>query len=157
MEWLANDALPVLARIFIVWIFPFSFLDKIINWDSALKQASSSGLPGGPVLLILAMIVELLTPQMIVFGFYDGIAAFILAGYCVVTGIVYHHFWTYPRFWSPRSEGYPHIWDFFKNFGLVGGLIFIMYASGFIQAAEKDLERVSAAHAVTVVLASDRN
>jgi len=157
MEWLVNDALPVLARIFIVWIFPFSFLDKIINWDSALKQASSSWLPGGPVLLILAMIVELLTPPMIVFGFYDGIAAFILAGYCVVTGIVYHHFWTYPRFWSPRSEGYPHIWDFFKNFGLVGGLIFIMYASGFIQAAEKDLERVSAAHAVTVVLARDRN
>ena len=51
MDWLVNDALPVLARIFIVWIFPFSFLDKIINWDSALKQATSSWLPGGPVLL----------------------------------------------------------------------------------------------------------
>ncbi len=39
MDWLINDALPVLARIFIVCIFPFSFIDKIINWDSALKQA----------------------------------------------------------------------------------------------------------------------
>lgn len=144
MDWLINDALPVLARIFIVWIFPFSFLDKVINWDNALKQAKSGWLPGGPVLLVLAMAVELLTPPMIVFGFYEGIAAFILAGYCAITGIVYHNFWTYPRFWSPSSEGYPHIWDFFKNFGLVGGLIYVMYASGFIQAVGGDIEKVSA-------------
>ncbi len=144
MEWLINDALPVLARIFIVCIFPFSFIDKIVNWDNALKQATSSWLPGGPVLLVLAMIIELLTPPMIVFKFYDGIAAFILAGYCVVTALVYHMFWTYPRFWSPQSEGYPHIWDFFKNFGLVGGLIFVMYASGFIQEIGGEIERVSA-------------
>src|SRR5262245_28209367 len=86
MDWLINDALPILARIFIVCIFPFSFIDKIINWDDALKQARSSWLPGGQVLLILAMIVELCTPPMIVFRIYDGIAAFILAGYCVITG-----------------------------------------------------------------------
>ena len=47
MDWLINDALPVLARIFIVWIFPFSFLDKVFNWDNALKQATSGCLPGG--------------------------------------------------------------------------------------------------------------
>jgi putative oxidoreductase len=79
-----------------------------------------------------------------VFGFYDGIAAFILAGYCAVTAIVYHNFWAYPRFWSPDSEGYPHIWDFFKNFGLVGGLIFIMYASGFIQIVGEEIEHAAA-------------
>ena len=96
------------------------------------------------MLLGLAMAVELLTPPMIVFRLYDGIAAFILAGYCAVTGIVYHAFWTYPRFWSSQSDGYPHIWDFFKNFGLVGGLVFVMYASGFIQEVGGDIERVSA-------------
>ena len=150
MHWLINDALPVIARIFIVWIFPFSFIDKIINWDSALKQATSSWLPGGPVLLILAMIVELCTPVMIVFRFYDGIAAFVLAGYCAVTAIVYHAFWSYPRFWSPQSEGYPHIWDFFKNFAVAGGLIFVMYASGFIQAVGADIEKVSMLAAIVV-------
>jgi len=153
MDWLVNDALPVLARIFIVWIFPFSFLDKIINWDNALKQATSSWLPGGPVLLILAMAVELLTPPMIVFGFYDGIAAFILAGYCAITAIVYHAFWAYPRFWSPSSEGYSHIWDFFKNFAIVGGLIFVMYASGFIQATASDIEKLSAVTQSEAVMA----
>ena len=144
MDWLINDALSVLARIFIVWIFPFSFLDKVFNWKNALKQATSGALPGGPILLVLAMAVELLTPPMIVFGFYDGIAAFVLAGYCAVTAVVYHNFWTYPRFWSPQSGGYSHVWDFFKNFGLVGGLIFVMYASGFVQSVGKDIEKVSA-------------
>jgi putative oxidoreductase len=150
MDWLINDALPVIARIFIVWIFPFSFIDKIINWDNALKQATSSWLPGGPVLLILAMIVELCTPPMIVLGFYDGIAAFVLAGYCAVTAIVYHAFWSYPRFWSPQSEGYPHIWDFFKNFAVIGGLIIVMHASGFIQAVGADIEKVSMLPAIVV-------
>ena len=150
MHWLINDALPVIARIFIVWIFPFSFIDKIINWDSALKQATSSWLPGGPVLLVLAMIVELCTPPMIVLGFYDGIAALVLAGYCAVTAIVYHAFWSYPRFWSPQSEGYPHIWDFFKNFAVAGGLIFVMYASGFIQAVGADIEKVSILPAIVM-------
>jgi len=153
MDWLISDALPVLARIFIVSIFPFSFIDKVVNWDNALKQATSSWLPGGSILLILAMIVELLTPPMIVFGFYDGIAAFILAGYCVITAIVYHAFWIYPRFWSPQSEGYPHIWDFFKNFGLIGGLIFVMFASGFLQVVGSDIEKVSAPvqHGITII------
>lgn len=77
--------------------------------------------------------------------FHDGIAAFILAGYCAVTAIVYRAFWTYPRF-------YPHIWDFFKNFALVGGLIFVMYASGFIQAVKSDIEQVSAATHIRTVI-----
>ncbi|HUU25662.1 MAG TPA: DoxX family protein [Methyloceanibacter sp.] len=153
MDWLINDALPVLARIFIVWIFPFSFLDKVFNWDNALKQATSGILPGGAILLVLAMAVELLTPPMIVFGFFDGIAAFILAGYCAVAAVVYHNFWSYPRFWSPSSEGYSHVWDFFKNFGLVGGLIYVMYDAGFIQAVGDDIEKAAAlTHPVVAML-----
>ena len=40
MDWLINDALPVLARILIVWIFPFSFIDKIINHEAGVRQAN---------------------------------------------------------------------------------------------------------------------
>ena len=87
------------------------------------------------------MAVELLTPPMIVFGFYDGIAAFVLAGYCAVTALLFHNFWAYPRFWSSDSEGYPHVWDFFKNFGLVGGLIFVMLGSGIFQTVETEIEK----------------
>jgi putative oxidoreductase len=129
MEWLINDAAPVIARILIVLIFPFSGLDKLINRKAALKQANSSFLPGGAVLLGLAQIVEFVTPICIVLNWYAGWAAIVLAGYCAITAILYHNFWVYPRFWSSDSEGYPHVWDFFKNFAIVGGCIFIILGS----------------------------
>jgi putative oxidoreductase len=154
MDWLVHDGLPILARIFIVWIFPFSFLDKVFNWNHALAQAKSSWVPGAPVLLVLAAICELITPPMIVFHFYDGIAAFFLAGYCALTAVLYHNFWSYPRFWNPDSPGYPHIWDFFKNFAIVGGLIFVMYQSGFIQGAASDIEHAQAQPPHSVALAN---
>jgi putative oxidoreductase len=137
MEWLVNDAAPVIARILIVLIFPFSFLDKIINWQSALKQANSSFLPGGPVLLVLAMIVEAVTPVCIVFNWYAGWAAFVLAGYCAITALLYHNFWSYPHFWKAGTEGAPHVWDFFKNFAIVGGCIYIMLGSAMVTEVEK--------------------
>ena len=137
MESLINDAAVIIAKILIVIIFPFSCLDKIINWQSALKQANSSFLPGGPVLLVLAMIVEIVTPICIVFNIYAGWAAFVLAGYCAITAVLYHNFWSYPRFWKAGSEGAPHVWDFFKNFAIVGGCIFIMLASPMVTEVEK--------------------
>lgn len=131
MEWLV-DWLQQVARVCLVVIFPFSGLDKILNWGSALKQAESSFVPGGPVLLVLAMMVEFVTPVCIVSGWYDGFAAFVLAGYCVITAVLYHNFWKYPRFWSPGSVGYAHFWDFLKNFGLAGGLILVVLGSDLV-------------------------
>jgi putative oxidoreductase len=150
MDWLVNDGLPLLARICLVLLFPFSGLDKIVNRDSALKQAASSFLPGAPVLLVLAMIVEFVTPVCIVSGWYDGMAAFVLAGYCVITAILYHNFWAYPRFWSPGSAGYPHLWDFLKNFGLVGGLLLIVLGSDLVAQVEHAAKEIPASEIVHV-------
>ncbi len=130
MDWLITEGLPLLARVSLVILFPFSALDKIVNWSSALAQARSSFLPGGPVLLLLAMLVEVVTPICIVTGWQDRPAAFVLAGFCVITAILYHRFWLYPRFFFADSEGRPHLWDFLKNFGLAGGLLLIVLGSG---------------------------
>ncbi len=140
MESLINDIALLVAKIFIVLIFPFSALDKVINWKSALEQANSSFLPGGPALLVLAMIVEIVTPICIIFDFYAGWAAFVLASYCAVTGILYHNFWSYPRFWLANSDGHSHVWDFFKNFAIVGGCIYIMLGSAMVTEVEDFIE-----------------
>ncbi|MEO1090483.1 MAG: DoxX family protein [Pseudomonadota bacterium] len=142
MEWLINDAAPIFARICIVVIFPFSAIDKIINWPSALQQANSSFLPGGPALLVLAMIVEIVTPICIIFNWQAGWAAFVLAGYCAVTALLYHNFWSYPRYWASDSEGHSHVWDFFKNFAIVGGCLFIVLGSDLVSMVERDVPRV---------------
>ncbi|MFP5405856.1 MAG: DoxX family protein [Gammaproteobacteria bacterium] len=126
MSWFDLVALPLIARICLVVLFPFSGVDKIVHWDAALKQADSSFLPGGPFLLAAAIVIELVTPVCIVTGWHDRIAAAVLALFCVVTAVLYHPFWKFPGFWSPGdSKGRAHFWDFLKNFGLVGGLLLI--------------------------------
>ena len=38
--------------------------------------------------------------------------------------------------WSPASAGYPHVWDFLKNFGLAGGLLLIVLGSDLVPRLE---------------------
>lgn len=127
MTWLTVVGIPLVARICLVILFPFSALDKIIYWKEAMKQAELNPLPGEPFLMIAAITVELVTPFCIVFLWHARIAAFVLAAFCVVTALLYHRFWTYTDFWAPAdSVGRSHFWDFLKNFGLVGGLLLVM-------------------------------
>ncbi len=56
----------LIARMLLVCMFPVSAVDKMLHWHAAPKQADSSFLPGGPLLLILAMAVERAAPACIV-------------------------------------------------------------------------------------------
>lgn len=136
MSWLNLAAVLLVARIWLVILFPFSALDKILFWNDALKQARSSFLPGAPILLWSAIAIELITPACIVTAWHDRLAALVLAGFCVITAILYHPFWKFSDFWaSGDSKGRSHFWDFLKNFGLAGGLLLLVIAAGFLPAA----------------------
>ena len=129
MAWMTGAAW-LLARVCLVAMFPFSAVDKVWHWRNSLAQTESDGLPGGPALLVAAIAVEGLTPICIVTGWLDRPAAVLLAGFCVVTAFLYHPFWAYPDFFSPSddSKARDHFWQFLKNFGLVGGLMLVVFA-----------------------------
>ncbi len=118
--------LPFIARFCLVVMFPFSAYDKIVHWDEAMAQARSAPLPGARWMLAAAIAVEFATPVCIVLGWHDRLAAFLLAGFCVITALLYHPFWNFPDFWPKDGEGRVHFWDFLKNFGLTGGLLLIV-------------------------------
>jgi putative oxidoreductase len=121
--------IAVIARICLVAMFPFSALEKIFDWRAAVAQASSSWVPGGAVLVVMAIGIEAVTPICIVSGWHDRLAALVLAVFCIVTAFLYHPFWAYPHFWSdPHSQSREHFWQFLKNFGLVGGLLLVVFA-----------------------------
>lgn len=133
-----DNMIWVVARVCLVAMFPFSAIDKVWHWRNSVVQTKQSGLPGAVPMLIAAIVVEAVTPLGIVFGVYDRIAAFVLAGFCVVTAFLYHPFWAYPDFWSANddSKAREHFWQFLKNFGLVGGLMLVMFA-GQLTSAEQ--------------------
>ena len=130
--WLNLYFIPILIRVCLVVLFPFSALDKIVFWKGAIAQADSSFLPksSGPPLLLTAIVVEAVAPFCIVVGWHDRIAALILALFCVVTATLYHPFWKFGDFWKPgESVARSHFWDFLKNLGLVGGLLLVVFAT----------------------------
>ncbi|MGI4877242.1 MAG: DoxX family protein [Janthinobacterium lividum] len=137
MTWLAA-AVWFGARVCLVAMFPFSAIDKLWHWRASLAQTESSGLPGGRIMLILAILIEGVTPVCIVTGVGDRAAAFLLAGFCVVTAFLYHPFWRSGDFWSDgdASVGREHFWQFVKNFGLVGGLILVVFAGSLAAPAD---------------------
>jgi putative oxidoreductase len=137
MDWLYVILVPLVIRIALVILFPFSALDKILDWNGAMAQAKESFLPTvlAPPMMVLAIVVEFVAPFCIVIGWHDRIAAFILAGFCVITALLYHNFWHYSDFWiKGDSKARAHFWDFLKNFGLVGGLLLVTFGTSVLPA-----------------------
>src|ERR1019366_3541354 len=108
------NAADLAARVCLVLMFPFSAIDKVWHWRISSAQTGSAGIPKqvGAAMLAAAILVEGLTPILIVLGVWDRPAAFLLAGFCVVTAVLYHPFWTCPDFFSPGddSTGRAHFW-----------------------------------------------
>jgi putative oxidoreductase len=122
------------ARYLLVMLFfPFSALDKLINFRGAVGQASQIAPQGLAVCLILVgLSVEILMPLAILTGTADRAAAFILAGYCMVTALLWKQFWKPGDFWRAGDSAARNLfWDFLKNFSLAGGfLVLVAGASG---------------------------
>lgn len=123
-----NRAMRLLARSCLVCLFIPSAADKILNWDEAIKQARQGPLPqAAPLLMTAAIATEALTPLAIVSGRRDREAAALLAGFCTATAVLYHPFWTHDDLFAKgKSDGRQELWEFLKNFGLVGGLLYVV-------------------------------
>jgi putative oxidoreductase len=128
------------ARALLVMLFlPFSALDKILNFEQAVGQASEA-VPNrsfATVLILAGLGVEVFMSLAILTGIADRMAAFILAGYCGVTALLWKQFWNTPDFrLQGASRGREIFWDFLKNLALAGGFLAFAFgasASGFQQ------------------------
>lgn len=109
--------------------FPASALDKILNFNGAVQQARQvfAANAVAVTVILLGLCVELVMPLGILSGVADRLAAFIMAGYCGLTAILFKRFWEPGDFWSPgESKGRDLFWDFLKNFSLASGFLLIV-------------------------------
>ena len=125
---MSNVVILVVRYGLVVLFFPASALDKIFGFDGAVKQAGEvfSNRAVAAALILAGLFVELVMPLGILTGVADRLAAFIMAGYCAVTALLFKRFWEPGDFWKKgESKGRNLFWDFLKNFSLASGFLLI--------------------------------
>ena len=116
----------------VILFFPFSALDKILGFKGAVGQAEEvvPSRAAASILLLAGLGVEIVMPILILTGIADRLAAFIMAGYCMLTALLWKRFWQPGDFWKGGdSKGRGLFWDFLKNFSLAGGFLLISFGS----------------------------
>ncbi|MBP0617884.1 DoxX family membrane protein [Jiella mangrovi] len=123
-----------LTRLSLVLLFfPFSAFDKIANFAAATGQAGQA--VKSPILarglILTGLFVEVVMSLGVLTGICDRLAAFILAGYCAATAVLFKQFWRTSDFrLVGPSMGRDTFWDFCKNFAVAGGFLLITFGTG---------------------------
>jgi putative oxidoreductase len=103
----------VAGRLLIAALFVLSGWGKIAGYAATQGYMQSAGVPGG--LLPLVILVELGGGIAIVAGVYTRVVALLLAGFSVLTALVFH---------AGSPDQMQQIM-FLKNLGLAGGFLFL--------------------------------
>lgn len=127
MSGAATAALVVRCGLVLLFL-PFSALDKVLNFDGAVAQASEtvSWRPLAVLAILCGLAIEVFMSIGIVTGIADRACALVMAGYCAATAILWKRFWTQGDFWSdPGGKGRALFWDFLKNLSLGAGFLLV--------------------------------
>jgi putative oxidoreductase len=76
------------GRIMLAAIFLVSGLGKITGYAATLGYMSATGVPGALLPLVIAL--EVGGSIAIILGYHTRLAAFLLAGFCVVSALIFH-------------------------------------------------------------------
>lgn len=147
-------------RLSMVLLFlPFSALDKILNFRGAIAQAREAA-PNTAVataLIFAGLFVEVFMSIGVISGIADRACAFVLAGYCGVTALLWKQFWRPGDFWSaPGGKGRTLFWDFLKNFALGAGFLLITFGTNATSVGNFFVNPLSSSHPYSVAQTGDR-
>jgi len=131
------DLLSILTafavRCLLVALFlPFSALDKILNFKQAIGQAAQATSSRSLAIILIAggFGIEVMMSIAVLTSIADRLAALILAGYCIVTALLWKQFWKERDFrLKGKSGGRDIFWDFLKNAALAGGFLLLAFGS----------------------------
>jgi len=114
---------PLLGRLMIVYIFATSGLGKALSWEGNIRYMSTRHLPLIPLLLAIAMVIELGGSLCLILGYRTREAAFVMFLYLTAVTVIYHNYWAL----SGMGQGMMET-QFRKNLGIMGGLLVVAYA-----------------------------
>ena len=113
---LSNPLFLVPARILLALIFILAGINKISGYEGTQGYMEAFGIPG--MLLPLVILTEVGLGTFIVIGFQTRLAAFLLAGFTLISALIFHH----------NFDDQVQFLFFMKNLAIAGGFLALMVA-----------------------------
>ncbi len=113
MEKFTPYAAP-LGRFLLVLIFLTSGAQKITGYAGTQGYMEAMGVPGGLLPFVIA--TEILGGLAVLFGFWTRTAAFLLAGFSVLSGLLFHF----------QPEDQMQMIMLMKNISIAGGFLMLV-------------------------------
>jgi putative oxidoreductase len=120
----AQDIATTLGRVLLAWLFIPAGFSKIAGFAGVVGYIQSKGVPLPEVCAAIAIAAELGLGLLLLVGFQARWAALGLAVFTAVITPIFHNFWA-----VPEAQKMMQMQAFWKNFAVVGGLLFV-YAFG---------------------------
>lgn len=109
-----NAATHLVGRAMMSFIFIMAGVNKISGYAGTQGYMESMGVPGALLPVVIAL--EIVGGLAILLGWQTRIAAFLLAGFCIVSGVIFHG----------NIADQMQMILFMKNIAIAGGLLFLV-------------------------------
>ena len=119
---LSHPLVPLLGRLFITYIYLTSGIAKAVDWSGNVQYMSTHHLPMIPLLLALALIIELAGSLCLITGYQARWAALVMFLYTAILTVLLHNYWAYSGGAAGMQETH-----FRKNLAIMGGLLMLSY------------------------------
>ncbi|WP_136634507.1 DoxX family protein [Pseudooceanicola onchidii] len=110
-----------LGRVLLSFMFILSGFQKITGYAGTQGYMEMMGVPGA--LLPLVILVELVGGIALLVGWQAQIAAFLLAGFSIVSGFLFH---LVPSFGMEGMAAQGEVISFMKNVTIAGGMLMVV-------------------------------
>jgi putative oxidoreductase len=121
-----NSYALLLGRILLAAVFIPAGAQKLLAIDGTVGMIAGAGLPAATALAYAAAIFEVVAGLAVLIGFQTRIAAYLLAAFCVFTGLMFHSGPIVMPDFPEAANGMLTMFNqimMFKNFGLAGGFL----------------------------------
>jgi putative oxidoreductase len=118
MENSSNSIAPLFGRILVSWIFLYSAVGQVTQFSMNVNRVAAQGMPFPPVAIVASILIQFLGALALLMGFKGRITGWLLFLFLIPTTLMLH------KFWGAAARPGQEI-QFFKNMGIMGGLLFI--------------------------------
>jgi len=117
-------------RSILVVLFLFSAFYVVVDFKGMKAYVKSIGVQDRTASSMVGatLLLKLFASLAFISGIADRLGAIALAGFCVITALLYKKFWRVGDFaFRADSKAMPVLWEFLKNFSLAAAFILVAF------------------------------